>query len=152
MLYIKTKGLVFLKKRKNECSTTSFFKSISIGSCSGIVAWLLLLFVAALIIVKTNNPGAYIITSVFVIAAFSSFIAGLVSGKLANGKNIFPGFISGLCLLVVFFIVSLITTQKAQTSVVVRALLCTIILLFSVLGSFCAKPKRRKNISGRRRM
>lgn len=136
-------------KTPTKNKTVSTFKAIGTSTVSGLIVWTILLFVASYIISKLSGPENFIIPAVFILAAVSSLVSGIVCTKMMKKRSLLPGLISaGVLILLVFILSVLCAGNEGAVSAPLKALICVDFIAFSLLGAKLAvpgAPKRRKS-------
>lgn len=139
------------KKNTNSPRAVSSVKAILTGAVSGIIVWTILLFLFAFFIAKLSEPENFIIPAVFVLAAVSALLSGIICTAMSGKRSFLPALICGGILLLLVFILSVACAKPDNnTSMALKALLCADFVVFSLLGAKFAMPstkskrKRRK--------
>ncbi len=129
------------KKPQGTPKTVSAVKAIFTGAVSGIIVWTVLLFIFAFFIAKLSQPENFIIPAVFVLAAVSALIAGIICTYILKKRSFLPGLACGGILLLLVFILSVACAKPdTDASIALKALLCADFVVFSLLGAKLAAP------------
>ena len=129
------------KKNTNSPRTVSSVKAILTGAVSGIIVWSGLLFLFAFIIAKLSQPENFIIPTVFILAALSSLLSGIVCTSMSGKRAFLPAIVCGGIFLFLVFVLSVACAKPDNdASLTLKALLCADFMVFSLLGAKFAMP------------
>lgn len=119
----------------------AFFLSLIIGA--------ILLGLCALLLSRSADPGRWVRTIGMALPALCAFFGGFIGGKREKNMGALVGLLSGL-LFVGFLLLLAAVTGGAVTSLGIRAVCYTLLLLLSTLGGVAGSMDVSKK-RGRRR-
>lgn len=135
---------------------------ISEGNKTGFLRGLLisLLFMAAfamasvalasLLLLRAENPSAWIRTLGVLLPSLTAFFGGIVSARSRGGMGALSGLLCGALLVIILVLLAHFSGDAAR-SLGARAVLYTVLLLLSVLGGTLGAQKRGKRRRKRRK-
>ncbi|MEE1280482.1 MAG: TIGR04086 family membrane protein [Oscillospiraceae bacterium] len=122
--------------------TAALLKNSAIGAAVGLVCCILFSFIAAFVIAQSDLPHRSIMPIAMAIIGLSSFIGGIVAGKLHHRQGLVLGVLVGAITFAVIFISGLfVPDENIGTTLPLKAALS---LLPSVVGTVLGVNMRRK--------
>jgi putative membrane protein (TIGR04086 family) len=120
-------------------------RSVTFGFFITLFSGALLLFLCALLLMQTNDPGKNASLFGLLCLSLAALIGGFAAGRRNKCQGALAGLLSGLFTLALLFLLSLFMKGEEATvlyAVVTRATL----LLFAVFGGIlgASRPSRRK--------
>ena len=111
---------------------------------------LLSMAVASALLLKAENPSAWIRILGVLLPALTAFFGGIVCSKAAGGAGALFGLFSGILLVICLIVLAKITGENS-ISIAKSAVLYTALLLLSVLGGTLGAHKKSRKRRKKRR-
>ena len=144
----------YFKKHPPRCATgfPSLLRLSAISVGIALIGMIILAFLAALILIKTEDPTGAIAPLSIVLICAASLASGFISHKLCKTSPVLSGLLSGAILAIFILVVALFLKNDSSASGG-RVAMHLIPLPLSTLGSFLGsiKPKARRRTTIRRR-
>ena len=129
--------------------STSLVQSALFGSLCGLISSVLLLLIVSFVCYRASDPDFLLWPLSLGALYLSCLVAGFAAIKRRRADALLCGGLSGLCLGVFFFVLSLFLrrAQSPSLSLTLSLLLRALMVVFSGIGGFLGLGKHKKRHS-----
>lgn len=129
---------------EDGASLPRLFQSAAIGGGAALLCAALMLFLGAMICLRSEDPNQMILPWGLGTLYLSALLGGIISVRRHGGSALLCGSVCGILLLIFFWILSIFFQENDTFSLPISLLLRALTVLFSLLGGYLGLKRTRR--------